>query len=347
MKHLINLGAVSAALVALQAPAFAQTAEEFYCSQSELRIVISSSPGGGYDTFGRLVANYMPRYLPCNPAFVVENMPGGGGVRAGNYLYNSAPRDGTVIAMMDRGILTAALLYGESSEAQFNGRDFNWVGSLVQEIGVGMVRVDAPAQSLEDAKEQPMFFGASGVETDSAMYARLVNSLLGTQIETITGYAGQTEYFLAMEQGETDGLFMSGWSGPNRLQAIAARDRGELKFIVQMARERDAEIGADVPTIYELLENPEDSAVIDLLLSRLTLGRPFIAPPEIPEDRLALLQQAFANAVADPDLLAEAERLNYRISPVLGEEAERIMASVYATPQEAIDKVRAIISVEE
>lgn len=139
---------------------------------------------------------------------------------------------------------------------------------------------------------------------------------------------------------------MSGWSGPNRLQALEARDAGDLKFLVQMARERDAEIGENVPTIYELIENDEDRQVVDLLLSRLTLGRPFIAPPEVPEDRLEVLRDAFAKAVSDPELLAEAERLNYRISPVLAEEAEELMARVFDTPEPVIEKVRSIIAVQ-
>jgi tripartite-type tricarboxylate transporter receptor subunit TctC len=346
MRSLLSLGGIAAAILAWNGAVAAQTAEEFYCDQSELRIVVSSSPGGGYDTFGRLVAQYMSRYIPCNPTFVVENMPGGGGVRAGNYLYNTAPRDGTVISIIDRGVLTAPILYGASTETQFDGTEFLWLGSLVQERGVGMVRTDAPIGSLADATTTKAFFGASGVETDAAMYARLVNSLLGTQIETITGYAGQTEYYLAMEQGETDGLFMSGWSGPNRLQAMQARDRGDLKFIVQMARDRDPEVGEDVPTIYELLQNEDDRKVIDLLLSRLILGRPFIAPPGIPEDRFAVLRNAFASAVQDPELLADMERLNYRISPVLGEEAQKLMADVYATPEEVISRVREIVAVQ-
>lgn len=331
----------------LTLPAAAQTAEEFYCDVGEMRMVVSSSAGGGYDTFGRLVAQYMSRHLPCTPNFVIENMPGGGGVRAGNYMYDSAPRDGSTIAIIDRGIMTAPLLYGESTETTFNAREFNLLGSLVKEIGVGMVRSESAVQSIEDAKSTKAFFGASGVETDSAMYARLVNSLFDAQIETITGYAGQSEYYLAMEQGETDGLFMSGFSGPNRLQALQARERGEVKFFVQFAREPDAEIGADVPTIYELLENEEDGQIIDLLLSRLTLGRPFIAPPGVPADRLAMLRDAFAKTVSDPDLLAEAERLNFRISPVLGEEAQAQLAGVYETPAPILDRVRSIVAVPQ
>lgn len=336
-----------AASAALATAASAQTAEEFYCDQSELRMIVSSSPGGGYDTFGRMVANYMSRYIPCNTPFVVQNMPGGGGVRASNYLYGEAPKDGTTISIVHRGILTAPMLYGASTETQFVPEEFNWLGSLVQEIGVGMVRTDSAVQSIDDAKETTAFFGASGVETDGAMYQRLFNSLFGTKFETITGYPGQTEYFLAMVQGETDGLFMSGWSGPNRLQAIEARDAGDLKFFVQMARERDPEIGTEVPTIFELLESDEDAQMVELILSRLTLGRPFLAPPGVPEDRLAVLQEAFAKAVNDPELIAEAERLNFRLSPILADDAVEIMERVYATPEPVIQKVREIVAVQQ
>jgi tripartite-type tricarboxylate transporter receptor subunit TctC len=169
---------------------FAQSAEEFFRSKRELTFVTSSAVGGGYDSYSRLVAHHMSRYLPGNPVIVVQNMLGGGGIRATNYLYNTAPRDATVFGLIDRGMPTAPLLYADKSQAPFDAVRLSFLGSIMRETGMGVMSARSKVKSIEDAKLYPMFFGATGPETDPAMYARLVNDLLHTRIKVINGYKG-------------------------------------------------------------------------------------------------------------------------------------------------------------
>jgi tripartite-type tricarboxylate transporter receptor subunit TctC len=330
-------------LLATAASASAQAASDFYAAKPSMRLIVSSTPGGGYDLFGRLVARYITRHLPGKPQMVVQNMPGGGGVTATNYLYNIAPKDGTTMALIDRGVPTAELLYGRDSNAQFDIRRLNWVGSISKEIGVGLISNRAKARTVQEFKQREVVLGSNGLETDSAMYARLFNSLLGTKFKVVVGYPGQTEYYLAMTRGETDGLFMSGWSGPNKQNAVRDFQAGDINYFVQMAAQPNPEFG-NTPTIMDLLTDSKDRQVVEVLLSRLDLGRPLLAPPNIPDDRVDLLRNAFRMAAQDPEMIREAEQSGNKIDPVFGEEAQATIKRLYATPPETMARIRSIVS---
>jgi tripartite-type tricarboxylate transporter receptor subunit TctC len=336
----------SAAILAGGSMAAAEDAAAFFEDAGEISMIISSSPGGGYDAYGRLIADYMSRHLPGEPDVIVQNMPGGGGMRAANYLANAADTDGTVISMMARGVPVAPLLYGAESGAEFDPSAFGWIGSLNSEVGVGLVSTASEVGSIDEAKTREIFFGSSGVESTPSMYGRLLNTLAGTQLTMLNGYAGQTEYFLAMERGETDGMFITGWSGPNRVKAMQAHEAGEIRYIVQLATEPHPEFG-DTPTLLDVVQDADDQQVIRLLLAQLELGRPVIAPPGVPEDRLEVLREAFRAAVADPEFLEAASRLELDIEPIFGEEAEEMMAAVYRTPESVIARAREIVTFTE
>ena len=229
-------------------------------------------------------------------------MLGGGGIRAANFLYNVAPKDGSVIALIDRGMPTAPLLYGEKSQARFEAVKYAWIGSLMRETGMGVIAARSRVKTIEDAKVHQIHFGATGPETDPAMYARLVNELVGTKIRVINGYKGQPEQFQAVERGELDGLFMSGWSGPGRAYVRDQIGRDEMRLLVQMAPTRDPD-HTETPTLLDLVSAPEDRAIVELQLNRVAIGRPVIGPPDVPADRVAMLRVAFNKAVADPEFL--------------------------------------------
>jgi len=326
------------------AAAQAQPADEFFRGKRELALITSSSAGGGYDQYSRLVARHMTKYVPGNPNIVVQNMVGGGGIRAANYLYNVAPKDGTVYCLIDRGMPTAPLLYGEKSQARFESVRFSWIGSLMRETGMGVLAARSVVKTIDDAKRHEIFFGSTGPETDPAMFVRLVNDLLGTKIKVIHGYKGQPEEFQSVEKGELDGLFMSGWSGPGRAYVRDRMSRGEMRLLVQMAPAPDP-MHTDTPTIMQLVSAAEDRQIVQLILDRMTLGRPFIAPPGVPADRLALLRAAFRKAVEDPELRAEAEKQKLAIDPTWGEEAEAVIRRLYATPPGVIERTRKIVAV--
>ena len=343
---LLALAAVLASLEWHSDTAQGQPAEEFFRGKKEFNLITSSSAGGGYDQYSRLVARHMSKYLPGNPNIIVQNMVGGGGIRAANYIYNVAPKDGTVFSLIDRGMPTAPLLYGEKSQARFDAVKFSWIGSIMRETGMGVVTTRSVVKNIDDAKKHEIFFGSTGPETDPAMFVRLVNDLLGTKIKAIHGYKGQPDEFQAAEKGELDGLFMSGRSGPGRAYVRDQMSRGQMRLLVQMAAEKDKDPQhLDTPSILELVSNPDDRQIIGLVLGRMTLGRPFIGPPGIPEDRVALLRKAFQQAVEDPELRSDAERQRLAIDPTWGAEAEDVIKRLYATPPQVVERTRKIVAV--
>jgi tripartite-type tricarboxylate transporter receptor subunit TctC len=323
-------------------PVAAQPAAEFYAAKPQIRLIVSSTPGGGYDLIARLAARSLSANLPGNPQIVVQNMPGGGGITATNYLYNVAPKDGTVLGLIDRGMPTAELLYGKDSKAQYDIQKFNWIGSLSKEVGVGLVSQRAPARTLDDMKKREVVFGSNGPETDTAMYARLMNSLVGTKIKGVAGYPGQTEYYMAMSRGETDGMFMSGWSGPNRITALNDIAAGNVSYFVQMVAKPVPELG-DTPTIMDIVKDPKDRLVVEILLSRLELGRPFLLPPGVPADRVAVLRQAFQKMTQDSELAAALDKGGIKIDPVSGEDAEATIIRLYKTPADVLERLQSIV----
>jgi tripartite-type tricarboxylate transporter receptor subunit TctC len=346
LQFLLALAMVPASLGWRSDTARAQPAEEFFRGKKEFNLITSSSAGGGYDQYSRLVARHMSKYLPGNPNIIVQNMVGGGGIRAANYIYNVAPKDGTVFSLIDRGMPTAPLLYGEKSQARFDAVKFSWIGSIMRETGMGVVTTRSVVKNIEDAKKHEIFFGSTGPETDPAMFVRLVNDLLGTKIKAIHGYKGQPDEFQAAEKGELDGLFMSGWSGPGRAYVRDQMSRGQMRLLVQMAAERDKDPQhLDTPSILELVSNPDDRQIIGLVLGRMTLGRPFIGPPGVPEDRVALLRKAFQQAVEDPELRSDAERQRLAIDPTWGVEAEDVIKRLYQTPPQVVERTRKIVAV--
>jgi len=343
---LLGLAAVLASLEWHSDTAQGQPAEEFFRGKKEFNLITSSSAGGGYDQYSRLVARHMSKYLPGNPNIIVQNMVGGGGIRAANYIYNVAPKDGTVFSLIDRGMPTAPLLYGEKSQARFDAVKFSWIGSIMRETGMGVITTRSVVKNIDDAKKHEIFFGSTGPETDPAMFVRLVNDLLGTKIKAIHGYKGQPDEFQAAEKGELDGLFMSGWSGPGRAYVRDQMSRGQMRLLVQMAAEKDKDPQhLDTPSILELVSNPDDRQIIGLVLGRMTLGRPFIGPPGVPEDRVALLRKAFQQAVEDPELRSDAERQRLAIDPTWGAEAEDVIKRLYATQPQVVERARKIVAV--
>jgi tripartite-type tricarboxylate transporter receptor subunit TctC len=341
-----RLLAAFAAIGLMTGAASAQPAEEFFRGKKDLNLITSSAPGGGYDSYSRLIAHHMSKYLPGNPTIVVQNMLGGGGIRAANHIYNAAPRDGTVFGLIDRGIPTAPLLYADKSQARFDAVRFSWIGSILRETGMGVLSARSVVANIEDARTHPIFFGATGPETDPAMYARLVNDLLGTKIKVINGYKGQPEEFQAVEKGELDGLFMSGWSGPGRAHVRDQIGRGQMRLLVQMAPTRDPQ-HPDTPTILDLVSAPQDRQIVDLVMDRVSLGRPVVAPPGLAPDRLALLRAAFRQAIEDPELRADADKQRLAIDPTFGEEAQNVIGRLYRSPPEVIERMRKIVQFSE
>jgi tripartite-type tricarboxylate transporter receptor subunit TctC len=261
---------------------------------------------------------------------------------AANHLYNVAPKDGTVFALFDRAIPTAPLLYGEESKARFDPLKLNWLGSLAREAGMGVVSTKAPAQTVEEAKKTELFFGSTGHETDAATYVRLFNELFGTRIKVIPTYKAQPEIFLAIERGELHGLFVTGYSANARTYVEDQISKGQMKLLVQMTLVKDPKL-PDVPGVLDYVTKEQDRQVIELLLSRLSLGRPFIAPPDLPPERSAALRGAFEKLLQDPDFLADAQKSGLPVQPILASEAEEIIRRLYQYPPKIVQRTRSLV----
>ena len=318
---------------------FAQEAD--FWRGKTLTIIAPQAPGGGYDAYSRLVARHIGKHIRGQPNAVVQNMPGAGGMVAANHIYNVAAKDGTVFALFDRAIPTAPLLYGQDSKALFDPLKLTWLGSVASESGMGVVSTKAPAQSIEEAKKTELFFGATGIENDGATYVRLFNELFGTKIKVVSTYKAQPEVFLAIERGELHGLFVTGYSANAKAYVEDQMAKGQMKLIVQMTLHKDPSL--PVPGVLDLITKEQDQQVIELLLSRLSLGRPFIAPPDLPPERATTLREAFAKMVDDPDFLADAKKSGLPVQPILAQEAEDILRRLYQYPKKTVERTRALV----
>jgi tripartite-type tricarboxylate transporter receptor subunit TctC len=335
--------ALTAGWLAFVAAAVGQPAADFYRSQRTLTIIVSSSAGGGYDGYARMFGRYMSRYLPGNPVFVINNMAGAGGARATSYINSVAPRDGTVIGIVNRGAPTIPLLVGAESPVKYDPTKFSWVGNAQRDYGAAVVTNASPAHSMEEAKKVEVIIGASGSDGDTALLPRMFNELFGTKFKVIPGYPGMTEAIIAMERGEVHGIMANGWGGPTTETMVRMHRDGTGKIIIQLAMEPKPEMPG-VPIPMDFVTRDEDRPLIEAVLSRMELGRPFFGPPGMPADRLAMLRYAFDKAANDPELVAEANRTQLYVNPMTGAESQAMMERIVATPPPIVERIQKMFS---
>ena len=312
----------------------ASEAEDFYKGRA-ITLVVGSSAGGGYDSYSRLLARHMPRHLPAGGNVIVQNMPGASGVRAVNYLYNLAPRDGTVFGIGQRATLVEPVYGGD--QVKIDPRKLSWLGGLNTEWSVGIANPASGLTSIDVARTRDFPVSSSGAASDGSIYAAILNNVLGTRFKVITGYPGTAEEQLATERGEVAGRIGWAWGS---IQATA-RDKieaGTLKPFVLLSPTPLA--GIDAPLARDFAKTDEDRAVLDFAFAPQLFGRPFFAPPEIPAERLALLQKAFAETTRDNLLLEEAERARLDISYVSPDDLQALAESLYATPIQIVERAK-------
>jgi tripartite-type tricarboxylate transporter receptor subunit TctC len=323
---------------ALQA-ARADSIEDFYRGKT-INMVCSSSAGGGYDTLTRAVARFLGKHIPGHPSIVVRNMPGAGGIVATRYIAKSAPRDGLTIAGVQNNTPFEPL-FG-TKQADYDATKLNWLGTPSVETGLLVVWHASKIKSLEDAKKMEMTAGASGLNSAPSFYARLLNELLGTKIKIILGYPGQNEAYLAMERGELDAPYgVTFWSSLTSTKAAWTKEK-KLRILVQYGPQKEAAL-PDVPYGPDLVKSAEDKALFEAAYAPLAAGRPFVAPPDLPPERLAALRSAMLATFKDPDFLAEAHRLRLEINkPTSGETMQAQIARVYQMPKQVVERLRRI-----
>lgn len=339
MKRTWSWSATVAALLAVgTATAAAAPVDEFYIGKT-VSLIVGGSVGGGYDTLGRAVSRYIGRHIPGNPAVVVQNMPGAGGLVAMDYLFHTAARDATVIALVENGPPLAPL-FGVK-EARYQPTKFNWLGTPSVETAVVLVWHSVPVNTLEDLKSRVTTMGASGTNSTQAFYTRLLDSVLGTKMKAINGYKGLNDTFLAMERGEIDGtpsVFYSAISStrPNWLPDHLA------KAILQYGPRRLKEL-PDTPFVSDLITAPDDKLLLQAAFAPLALGRPLVMPPGVPADRLAMMRKALADTLADPAFVADALKIGLVVNaPQTGEQLQNVIDQAYATPPRVVERLRTL-----
>ena len=313
--------------------ATAESVESFYAGKT-VRLLIGFGSGGGYDVYGRTLARYLGRHIPGNPTIVPQNMAGAGSLRAAGYIYNVAPKDGTVIGTVSRGIAADSLLGAEAR--QFDSRKFTWIGSVTNEISLCAFSNTSGIRSWKDMLSKPSSVGSSGSADDTAVYANVIRNIFHAPMKLISGYPGTNEILLAVERNELSGL--CGWSWSSLKSRSKARfDSGEIVVAVQLGLTPHEEL-PNVPLIMSLTKDPTALAAMRVIFSRQTMARPFLAPPDMLDGRKQALRDAFDATMKDPEFLEEARRLDLEVRPVSGTEIEALVTDLYKTPP-AITKV--------
>jgi tripartite-type tricarboxylate transporter receptor subunit TctC len=320
--------------VSLAASVVAETPKEFY-SSNDVTFIISSSPGGGYDTLGRLLAKHLPKHIPGSPDIIVQNMPGAGGIVATTYLYNIAEKDGSVIGGIQNNAPFEALF---GNKVDYDARKFKWLGTPSVETGLLLVWHEVDVNNIEDVRQNKITVASSGVNSTPSFYTRVINELLDTQIEDIPGYKGQNDSFLAMERGEVDG-YPSVFYGSLMSTRSEWVEQGLVKLLLQYGPQPEPEI-PEVPFLADLITDEDDLAMLEVAFAPLALGRPYLMPPEVPADHLDAMRQAFEDTFVDPDFLSEANAIGLSTgAPRTGAEINAFMDRVFNTSPEIIDRM--------
>ena len=334
--HRQLLLALCALMGAGATPAQADAVADFYKGRT-VTVVVSSSAAGGYDTVARAVARYIGKHMPGHPAFIVRNMPGAGGMTATNFLYNNADKDGGVIGLVQNNTPFEPL-FG-TKEARYDPVKFNWLGTPSFETAMVLLWHAVPVSSVDELKRREVAVGVSGANSTPAFFTRLLNATLDTRMKPINGYPGQNEVFLAMERRELDGHPSAFFNSVRSIRPAWLRDK-TAKAIVQYGPEKLAELPG-VPFAPDLVGNEEDKLVMQAAFAPLALGRPFLIPPGVPAERVAALRQAFAATMADPEFLAEGEKIGLGLNaPRTGEQLQELMERSYRSPPRVIDRLR-------
>jgi tripartite-type tricarboxylate transporter receptor subunit TctC len=322
-------------LLLASAPAHADPVEDFYRGR-RLTMLIGYGGGSLYDLYARLLIRYLPRHIPGRPTIVPENMPGASSLSATNYLFNVAKRDGSVIgAFHERMGLEPRV---EPKGTRYDGRAFNWIGSMQRQVSVCLTWAASGIRTVEDMKRREVIAGGSDVAGSSAVFPRLMNSLLGTRIRLVTGYdASQID--LALERGEVEARCGAGWAGIKVQHPDWIRQH-KIAIPVQFSLRPHPEL-PEVPTLYALVSDASERQALEVMFATAEMGKPYAMPPGVPPERVAALRQAFDRAMLDKDLIAEAEQSQLELGALSGAAIEEMLVRLYDLPDAIFRKLAA------
>ena len=318
-------------------PAAAQSVEEFYRGKN-VTIAIGFSVGGGYDLYARLLARHIGKHIPGQPNVIAQNREGAGSQRATLYLYNAAPRDGTVIGAFSRSMAVAPLI----DNAPFDARKLTWLGSISTDVSVCMTWYASPIKTFDDMLATPFTMAGLGGGADPDIFALMLRNMFGAKLKLVSGYPGTNDGTLAMERGEVSGMCGLSWSTvkARHMDWVKAK---KINLPVQFGLKKEADI-PDVPAIMDLTKGDEQTKMARLILAGQAMARPIAAPPGIPVDRKKALIAAFEATMKDPEFLADARKIQADIDPVTATDIEKLLAEIYATPKDIVAKAAKAIA---
>ena len=320
----------------------AQPADNFYKNR-QVRLIIGANGGSSFDSYGRLLAAHLGRHIPGNPTIVPSNMPGASGITSVSYLYQVAPKDGSVIGTFNDNMPLRQVL--EPEAVRFDLKGFHWLGAMGNSVAALITWHASGVKTLDDAKRKTVVLGALGNDGGNAVYPRLLNKYIGTQFKLVLGYQGGSTLQLAMERGEIDGRGAVVWSGfkAGWPQWIAEK---KINVLVQVGLAKDKDL-PDVPLLIDLAKTPQERAVFEFLSSNTAVGFPVVAPPGVPAARIAMLRKALADTMSDPAFLKDAERQKLPVQFTPGDDVQRIVQGlvgaspdVIATLKQSLDEQR-------
>lgn len=338
-----SLFVCTAALTLAAHSAAADPIADFY-KDKQMRIVIHNAPGGGYDTYARLLARHITRHIPGEPTILPNNMPGGGGIKAANYVYSQAQRDGTTLTMISQGLaMYQALELGDAMQADM--RQFNWIGNMSNSNHVLVTWHTSTVKTLADALSKPSIQGATGAGSVSAQFPAVYNSLLGTKFKIIYGYGPASDLDLAMERGEVDGRATRTWASYNATRPDWVEGK-KLNYIFQVGLRKEPDL-PDVPLLLDLAKTEEERVIFRIISSTAAFGRPVATTPGVPRDRVAALRTAFDATLKDRAFIAESTKIKAEIGAMSGAEVDEVVASIVGAPKPMLDRLKVAMELKD
>lgn len=332
MQRRLRAALASVAIIA-SAPVSANEVENFYKGRN-VSFLVGVSQGGGYDTDLRLVARHITRHIPGRPNAVPQNMTGATGLVMANFMYRVAPRDGSVVALIQNGLPTFQAVGREG--VQFDAREFQWIGSVAPTVEAMITSKASGVRTVEDAKKREVIAGSNGASGITYMYPLMMNEMMGTRFKMVTGYPGSGQLNLALERGEVEARNNS-WTSIKSTKPDWIKD-GLINVLVYSGPPQDDLPG--VPHFEDLIADPENRAVARVVTAGNKLGRPFTVAPGVPADRVEALRAAFIAMLKDPEFQKDADALRIEVQPVAHQELKRIIDELFATPDHLKERAR-------
>jgi tripartite-type tricarboxylate transporter receptor subunit TctC len=322
---------ICAATMLLATPAAAQQSID-----RPINIYVAGTAGGGIDLYARVVARHFGRHVPGNPVVNVQVMPGAGGIRAANFLAQQAAKDGTAITTFAGGPILEPLI--GSRKTDYDSSRFTWIGAVTKDVGLCIAWGASPFKTIKDAQREQMVVAGTGAGSDTDTWPVILNELIGTKFKLVTGYQGTQETVIAIERGEAHGRCTFSYSALKTAKPDWLRDK-KINILTQLAFEKHGDF-PNAPLIYDLVSKPEDRQLLDLMIGPSAMARPFAAPPGLPAPLATILRRAFDATMKDPAFLAEAKKIQAEIRPTTGEDVQKLVARLYATPKPMVGRVK-------